>query len=69
MVPKVIKNEEDYDRALERIAEVMGAAPGTADGDELELLAARVELYEQKVHPVGSPDPNEAVCFRMEQAG
>ncbi|MBI5018220.1 MAG: ImmA/IrrE family metallo-endopeptidase [Deltaproteobacteria bacterium] len=69
MVAKVIKNEEEYDAALGRIDELMDADPGTAEGDELELLVTLVELYEQKAHPIGLPDPVEAILFRMEQAG
>jgi HTH-type transcriptional regulator/antitoxin HigA len=69
MIPKIIKNEADYDGALTRIDELMDADPGTPDGDELELLVTLVELYEKKVHPIGLPDPIEAIKFRMEQAG
>lgn len=69
MIPKVIKNEKDYDRTLERINELMNAEPGTPEGDELELLVTLVELYEKSVHPVGMPDPVEAIKFRMEQLG
>ena len=69
MVPKIIKNEADYDTALERINEIMDADPGTPEGDELELLLTLVELYEKKAHPIDLPDPIEAIKFRMEQAG
>lgn len=69
MIPKVIKNEKEYDAALARINELMDAKPGTPEGDELELLSALVELYEEKVHSIGLPDPVEAIKFRMEQAG
>ena len=69
MIPKVIKNEADYEAALARINELMDADPGTREGDELELLVTLVELYEKKAHPVGLPDPIEAIRFRMEQLG
>ena len=35
--------------------------------DELELLATLVELYEAEVYPIPSPDPIDAIRFRMEQ--
>ncbi|MCX5829686.1 MAG: ImmA/IrrE family metallo-endopeptidase [Deltaproteobacteria bacterium] len=67
MVPKIIKNESDYEAALDRINALMDAEPRTPAGDELELLATLVELYENKVHPVDLPDPIGAIKFRMEQ--
>ncbi|MDD2897838.1 MAG: ImmA/IrrE family metallo-endopeptidase [Desulfuromonadaceae bacterium] len=69
MIPKIIKNETDYEAALGRIDELMDADPETAAGDELELLVTLVEMYESKAHPIDLPDPIEAIAFRMEQAG
>lgn len=67
MIPKVIKNETDYEAALARIDELMNADPGTAEGDELELLVTLVEMYEEKTHPIDLPDPIDAIKFRMDQ--
>ena len=69
MIPKIIKTEAEYDATLERIAVLMSAAPGTPDGDELDLLVTLVELYEEKFYPIELPDPVEAIKFRMEQQG
>jgi HTH-type transcriptional regulator/antitoxin HigA len=69
MIPKVIKNEKDYNAALTQINTLMDSVPGTPEGDELELLVTLVELYEKEAHPIGLPDPIEAIRFRMEQAG
>jgi HTH-type transcriptional regulator/antitoxin HigA len=69
MTPKVIKNDRDYEAALEQIEKLMDAAPDTPEGDELELLTTLVELYEEKHFPIDLPDPIEAIRFRMEQAG
>lgn len=69
MTAKLIKNEKDYQRALSRIEELMDAAPGTAEFDELELLAALVEMYEDTHYPMDFPDPIAAIKFRMEQLG
>jgi len=67
MIYKIIKTEEDYQRALARIDELMDAEPNTPEGDELELLVTLVELYEEKKYPIDMPDPVEAIKFRMEQ--
>jgi HTH-type transcriptional regulator/antitoxin HigA len=69
MIPKIIKNEAEYDQALARIDDIMDADPGTPEGDELELLVTLVELYEKVHYPIDLPDPIEAIKFRMEQAG
>lgn len=67
MTYKVIKTDEDYQKALSRIDEIMDAEPNTTEGDELELLVTLVELYEDKKYPIGMPDAIEAIKFRMEQ--
>jgi HTH-type transcriptional regulator/antitoxin HigA len=67
MVAKLIKTHREYRLALRRVEQLMDARPGTAEGDELELLAALVEIYEEKHAPVPPPDPIEAIRFRMEQ--
>jgi len=69
MTCKRIKTEEDYQKVLSRIDELMGAEPNTPEGDELELLVTLVELYEEKKYPIDMPDPIEAIKFRMEQLG
>ena len=66
---KIIKNEAEYDAALERIDALMNAAPGSSEEEELELLAILVEKYEQERYPIELPDPVEAIKFRMEQEG
>jgi HTH-type transcriptional regulator/antitoxin HigA len=55
-----IKSESDYGTAMRRIESVWGAAPGTAEGDELEILVTLVEAYERQHYPIDLPDPVEA---------
>lgn len=69
MAYKVIKTDEDYQKALTRIDVLMNAEPNTPEGDELELLVTLVELYEDKKYPIDMPDAIEAIKFRMEQLG
>ncbi len=69
MISRLIKTEEDYEKALSRIEEVMDAKSGTPEMDELELLTALVEMYEDQYYPISHPDPVEAIKFRMEQLG
>jgi HTH-type transcriptional regulator/antitoxin HigA len=69
MQPRLIKTEADHAAALARIEELFAAAPGTPEGDELDLLVTLVELYEEKAYPIDLPDPIAAIRFRMEQKG
>jgi HTH-type transcriptional regulator/antitoxin HigA len=64
-----IKTELDYDAALAEVEALWGAKPDTPEGDKLDVLITLVEAYEAKHHPIASPDPIEAILFRMEQAG
>ena len=69
MISRLIKTEADYEKALSRIEALMDAEPGTPEMDELELLTALVEMYEDRRYPIHTPDPIEAIKFRMEQLG
>ena len=64
---KVIKNEEDYERALERLEVIFDAPIDSLEGDEAEILSILIEKYEDEHYPIGPPDPIEAIKFRMEQ--
>jgi len=66
---RAIRSEADYKAALARIDELMDAEFGTPEGDELDILADLVELYENKHVPMGYPTPIGAIRFRMEQGG
>ena len=66
---KPIRNEADYQKALERLEVIFDAKRGTSEGDELEILAIVVDNYENENFPIGMPDPISAIKFRMEQMG
>ena len=69
MINKLIKTEEDYDLVLSRIEDLMDAEANTAEAEELELLATLVELYEDEHYAMDTPEPIDAIKFRMEQLG
>ena len=66
---KPIRSEADYEEALRDIERLWGALSGTAEGDRLDVLATLIDAYEDEHHPIDSPDPIEAIKFRMEQQG
>lgn len=64
-----IKTQDDYNNALARVAKLMDAEPDTEAGAELDVLATLIDAYESRHFPIESPDPIEAIKFRMEQMG
>lgn len=64
-----IRSAVDHDATLRRIEGLWGAARGTPDGDELDILVTLAEAYEREHFPVDLPDPIEAIKFRLEQEG
>ncbi len=43
---KLIKTEEDYDKALKRLDKIFHAEPNSREQEELELLVMLIEKYE-----------------------
>jgi len=66
---KPIKNDVQYEDALERIYNLLQkeVEPGSIDGDELEVLSILVKEYETVHYPMPKPNPIEAIKFRLEQ--
>lgn len=64
-----IRTEIDHELAVKRIEKLINAIPGSAEGDELDVLATLVDAYEAKHHAIDAPDPVTAIQFRMEQQG
>ena len=62
-----VRTEQDHKAALARIESLIDAAPGTQDGDELDILVTLTDAYEAKHHAIQAPDPIAAIHFRMEQ--
>ncbi len=67
MTVKVIKTEEEYNKALKRLDVIFDAQEDSSEGDEAELLGILIEKYEDEHYPIETPDPIEAIKFRMEQ--
>jgi HTH-type transcriptional regulator/antitoxin HigA len=64
-----IRTKRDYEAALKEVERLWGAKTGTSDGDRLDVLATLIDAYEAEHYPMDSPDPIEAIKFRMEQRG
>ncbi len=64
-----VRTERDYENALDEIGRLMTARPGTAAGDQLDVLSTLVEAYEAQHYPIEAPDPIALIEFAMEQRG
>jgi HTH-type transcriptional regulator/antitoxin HigA len=72
MKTKILKTEQEYNEACERIyglinSSVNAIEPDSPEGEEIDLLSLLVEKYEQEHHQMEAPGPVEAIKFRMEQ--
>ncbi len=72
MKTKILKTEEEYNEACERIYFLMNSfedaiEPNSPEGEEMELLSLLIEKYEQENYRMKAPSPIEAIKFRMEQ--
>lgn len=66
---KPIKTDEDYRATLREIESLMSAAPGSPEGERLDILVTLLSAYEQQHFPLDLPDPVEAIKFVMDQRG
>lgn len=66
---KPIHNETDYEATLARIEEIFDAEPGSDEDQELDLLVALVERYEDRHYPIDPLDPIEFLEATMEARG
>lgn len=66
---KPIKNNQQYENALERAYELMqkNIKANSNESDELEILSILIKEYENERYPVPKPNPIEAIKFRLEQ--
>jgi antitoxin component HigA of HigAB toxin-antitoxin module len=69
---KPIRDDEDHRAALDEIDRRWGAAVGSAEGDELEVLVALVEQYEERRWPAaidGRFDPVDVLRYAIDELG
>lgn len=63
---KPIRNEADYQYALQEIDRLLNASPDEANEDKLDVLVTLVDAYEEITDPIGPPDPIGAILFYLE---
>lgn len=70
-LPHVIKDEAEYEEALERVRRLMVKGEGRSEAEDklLDLLAALVEKYEAERFEVPGAEPSEVLAFLIEDRG
>lgn len=71
-VPKVIKTEEENERALAIVESLMEKGEGILTPEEdalLELLADLIQDFEEKAYPIPKSDPHKMIAYLLEQRG
>jgi len=66
---KPIRNDDDLQRAFNRLEKIFQAEKGTSQADERDVLVTLIEACENKHYDFGPADPVEAIKFRLEQEG
>ena len=64
-----IRTEEEHEKAVARIIEILGADEGSPEDRELDALVEAVKAYESRTVESEFPDPISAIRFRMDEAG
>ena len=66
---KVLKTEEDYNKASMRLMEIFHAKENALESDELELLQVLVKDYDDKHYELPKLDALEVIKYKMEEMG
>ena len=66
---KVLKTENDYNKASLRLMEIFHAKPNAAESDELDLLMVLVKDYDDKNYHLPELDALEVIKYKMEELG
>jgi len=64
-----IRDDASYQQAMAEIRRLWGSAPGTKEGDRLDVLMVLLDAYEAEQHAIEPPDPIEAIEVRMAELG
>lgn len=69
MTLKPIRNDQDYQAALQEIELLWDAEPDTPESDRLEIWVTLVDAYEKGHFDLPAPDPVAALEYFMESRG
>lgn len=65
----ILKTEEDYDKASERLMEIFHAEPNTREHDELSLLILLIQDYDNRHYVLAQIDILDIIKEKMQERG
>jgi HTH-type transcriptional regulator/antitoxin HigA len=66
---KVIKTEEDYEKASIRLMEIFHATPNSPEYDELDLLMVLIKDYDDKHYQLPELNALDVIKYKMQEMG
>ena len=66
---KVLKTEDEYNKASIRMMEIFQAEPNTPEGDELDLLLVLVKDFDEKSYQLPELNALEVIKYKMNEKG
>jgi HTH-type transcriptional regulator/antitoxin HigA len=66
---KVIKTEEEYEKASIRLMEIFHATPNSPEYDELDLLMVLIKDYDDKHYQLPKLNALEVIKYKMQEMG
>lgn len=66
---RVLKTEEDYNKASLRLMEIFHVEQNDPDYEELELLTVLIDDYDERNYAVSELDVLEIIKIKMEERG
>jgi HTH-type transcriptional regulator/antitoxin HigA len=66
---KVIKTEEEYEKASIRLMEIFHATPNSPEYDELDLLMVLIKDYDDKHYQLPELNALEVIKYKMQEMG
>ena len=66
---KLLKTEEDYNKASMRLMEIFHTNPNSPNSDELDLLLVLVKDYDDKYYELPELDALEVIRYKMQEMG
>lgn len=66
---KVLKTEDDYNKASIRMMEIFHTTPNTPESDELDLLIVLIKDYDEKHYVLPELDALEVIKYKMQEMG
>ena len=69
MIWKVLKTEDEYNKASMRLMEIFHSKQNTPEGDELDLLILLIKDYDDKHYHLPELDALEVIKYKMQEMG